>query len=117
MVPTRNQFNTVSPLHSLMDEFLGEVTGNTRTVARQFRPAMDLKEDQGNFYALLELPGMEKEDVKIALDEDILTIKGEKKHEVEENEGAFKRIEVLTAHSIVQFICRGKSSQQTFQLK
>jgi HSP20 family protein len=45
-------------------------------------PVADIKEDSGNFYLGLELPGTRKDDLRIWMEEDILTIDGEKKETV-----------------------------------
>ena len=45
---------------------------------------LELREEEKSFLASFELPGLEKEDVSISLEEGVLTIKGEKKHEVSE---------------------------------
>lgn len=71
-----------------------------------FIPKVDISEDEAAMYVHVELPGMEKENVKITVSEDrILTIKGEKKKEekkegknyvrVETNYGSFMRTFVL----------------------
>jgi HSP20 family protein len=43
------------------------------------RPAIDLVEQQNESVVVVELPGVAKEDVKITMEEDMLTIKGERK--------------------------------------
>ncbi len=43
------------------------------------RAALDLVELEKESIVLVELPGVAKEDVKISLEEDLLTIKGERK--------------------------------------
>jgi len=42
-------------------------------------PALDFVERQNESVLLLEVPGVAKEDVKISLEEDLLTVKGERK--------------------------------------
>ena len=100
MVPTRYRQNTLLPIYSLLEEFFGDVNPD-RLAQVGFRPPLDLTEDEGHFYAQLELPGMQKEEIKISLDDNILTIRGEKKKEdfldkneyrlVERNYGVFER--------------------------
>jgi len=41
-------------------------------------PALDLHEDKDHFVATLELPGVKREDVKITLHEDVLTVTGQR---------------------------------------
>jgi HSP20 family protein len=65
-------------------------------------PAMDVSEREGEVVVKAEIPGMKKEDVKVSVKDDVLTISGEKKqeeheegenwHRVERTYGCFKRV-------------------------
>jgi HSP20 family protein len=47
-----------------------------------FSPKVDISEDEQNIFIHAELPGLEKQDVKVTIsDNSVLTIKGEKKKE------------------------------------
>ena len=60
---------------------LGE---NNRNI---FSPSLDFIEKENNFEINIETPGIEKDNIDITIDKDILTIKGEKKYErIEEKE-------------------------------
>ena len=50
-------------------------------------PALEVTESDDAFAVRLELPGVGKEDVHVSLDDDVLTIKGEKRHEKKEEAG------------------------------
>jgi HSP20 family protein len=52
----------------------------------QWTPSVDISENQDNFIVKTELPGMDTKDVKVSISGDLLTIKGEKKREKEEND-------------------------------
>jgi HSP20 family protein len=64
-------------------------------------PAVDIAEHDDEYIVKVELPGVNKDDVKITLESNILTIRGEKKqeketkkenlHRVERQYGAFQR--------------------------
>ena len=43
-----------------------------------WRPAVDIYEDEGNVVVNVELPGVRKEDVSVEVKDNILTIKGER---------------------------------------
>jgi HSP20 family protein len=47
-------------------------------------PAVELAEADGEFVLTAELPGMSKDDVDVSVDDNVLTLKGEKKTEREE---------------------------------
>ena len=54
-------------------------------------PAVEVFERKGELVVRAELPGMTKEDVKVNIEEDCLTIEGERKHEQKETrEGYFR---------------------------
>ena len=56
-------------------------------------PRMDVTEDENRIRVAVELPGMDEEDVEIALVDNVLTIKGEKKVETEETEKPYAYME------------------------
>lgn len=51
-------------------------------------PALDIYQNNDNVVALVELPGMRKEDIEISLHDGMLTISGERKSEQKEGETA-----------------------------
>ena len=50
----------------------------------EWLPAVELVEKDGEFLLTAEIPGMSKEDVTISVEDNVLTLKGEKKFEREE---------------------------------
>lgn len=59
----------------------------------EWAPPADIVETKDNYQIDLEMPGMNKEDVKINLTNDVLTIQGEKKMEQSTKEGNVHRTE------------------------
>ena len=56
-------------------------------------PAVDLAERDNDFVMKMELPGVDRNDVKITLENNMLTIRGEKKQEKQAKESNLHRIE------------------------
>ncbi|HJT19212.1 MAG TPA: Hsp20/alpha crystallin family protein [Nitrospira sp.] len=56
-------------------------------------PPVEIAEKDGQFTVCAELPGLRKEDVKVELTQDGLTIRGERKREQEEEKGGIYRSE------------------------
>ena len=57
-------------------------------------PAVDVREDEHNFYVTADLPGMKKEEIEIELENSLLTIKGERRFEREAvGAGAYQALE------------------------
>ena len=67
----------------LIDNFFRTNWMNER-VASKWAPPVDIEEDDNGYKFFVELPGLEKDDVKISLKDDILSIQGEKKLESKE---------------------------------
>lgn len=62
------------------------------TVA-EWSPRVDIVEDEKEIIVKAELPEMKKEDVKVTVDQGVLTISGERKLEKEEKNKKYHRIE------------------------
>ncbi len=56
-------------------------------------PAMNVKEHDDDFEIEFAAPGFNKKDFEVTIDENILNVCGEKKHEIEEKEEDFTRKE------------------------
>ena len=54
---------------------------------------VDISEDEDAFYIEAEIPGLKKEDISLGVEEDVLTIKGERKKETEEQGKNYHRVE------------------------
>jgi len=63
------------------------------TFTSSFVPAVDVYEDEHKVALKLEIPGVTQQDVDIQLENNILTVRGERKFEKEEKEENFHRIE------------------------
>jgi HSP20 family protein len=61
--------------------------------ARRWTPAMDLVETDEHFVLRADLPGMTEADVSIELEDNVLTVSGERKAEHEEKREGFYRVE------------------------
>jgi HSP20 family protein len=64
----------------------------TMTVA-DWLPSVDISETEGEYQIKAEIPDVKKEDVKVTVEDGVLTIQGERKHEVEEKGKKYHRIE------------------------
>ncbi|MFP4166370.1 MAG: Hsp20/alpha crystallin family protein [Opitutales bacterium] len=88
--PSSNAFNRLFDLDSpaferfgsLFDDFLTGATGLGQ-------PAVDLYEDEQNYYARMELPGVKKDDIDLELENAVLTVKSAKEEKSEQGEHSF----------------------------
>ena len=56
-------------------------------------PAVNIREDEKNYFLELAVPGMDKKDLKIDINEDVLTVSSETKNENEESNDGYTRKE------------------------
>ena len=79
-------------LASFFENFT-EPTGKDQLTAGSFVPPVDVYEDEQNLILKLEIPGLNDEDVNVSVENNTLTVQGERKFEKEEKEENFHRIE------------------------
>jgi HSP20 family protein len=70
------------------DDFFPVLSRSTGSV-----PAVNVREDDKNFILDVAVPGIDKKDLKIDVNEDVLTISSESKSESEESKDGYKRKE------------------------
>jgi HSP20 family protein len=77
----------------------------TKGLSRQANslPAVNIREDEKNYFLELAVPGMDKKDLKIDIDEDVLTISSEQKNENEESREGYTRKEFSYASFVRSF--------------
>ena len=89
--PAADLFTSLHRFNRFMDEAMGTSVGNGLTTA--WVPACDVSEDKENLRIVLDLPGVCPEEVKISLENHILTIRGEKRQVTEESNDRWHRYE------------------------
>jgi HSP20 family protein len=67
--------------------------GDSPLTTASFVPAVDIYEDAQKVVLKLEVPGIDQKDLDIRVENNTLTVKGERKFEKEEKEENFHRIE------------------------
>lgn len=76
------------PRVSFVDGFLNEWEDD-----KTWLPDLDISETDKEIIVRAEVPGIEKDDIDITLTDGLLTIQGEKKHEDEEKNEDYHRVE------------------------
>ena len=85
--------NLRDELNSLFDSPFSSSLARTGQLFSGWSPALDLYQSNDNVTAVVELPGMRKEDIEISLHDGALTISGERKRESESNGEKAERTE------------------------
>lgn len=89
------ELNTIqSEMNRLFNTYFDSPTpANGGAGLRRWIPAMDLVETDQDFVLRADLPGVEEHDVKIELEDRVLTVAGERRAEHEERKEGYYRVE------------------------
>ena len=89
----RGFYDPVSDMNRVFDSMLGGLMrrsgGQQRTEVTEWAPAIDVVTEDGDLVIRAELPGVKQEDVDITLQDNVLTVSGERKAEQEEERGGY----------------------------
>jgi HSP20 family protein len=91
-LPMWSPFDRLSSLRDLLDSAF-QLASSAPESTSGWVPALDVFEDEDKITVQVELAGMKKEDFDISLQDDMLTISGERKSESEKREGESFRSE------------------------
>src|SRR5215469_5590545 len=89
-------FRELSALQNRMSRLFEEQYGSGREeslTAGAFLPPVDIYEDEHSVQLKLEVPGVEEENLDVKVENNVLTVSGERKFEKEEKEENFRRVE------------------------
>ena len=87
-------FRELVSLRDDMDRLFSSFFGRQREEMEGFwSPIVDIEENNENFLVKAEIPGLKKEDIKISVRGNLLSVSGERKHESETKGKTFHRIE------------------------
>jgi HSP20 family protein len=75
-------------LDTLLESPFWTGSGRQSQLFSGWTPALDLYQNSDNIVAVVELPGMRKEDIEISLQDGMLVIRGERKDETSSENGA-----------------------------
>jgi HSP20 family protein len=92
--PWRDFGSLQDRINMLFDDTLrGTAEGDEQLMRGAWAPAVDIHESEEGFSVTADLPGVNKEDIKIDLKDNTLTISGEKKFEEKTPKENYIRIE------------------------
>jgi HSP20 family protein len=87
-----NPFALMREFTEEMDRYFGAARGPV-TEGPAWVPAIEVKEKEAKLFVTAELPGVQKEDVKVHIDGDTLVVEGERKQEKEEKREGYYHTE------------------------
>lgn len=89
--PAQDLWSGLSRLNRLMDEVFAEPDGEA--ISGAWTPRCDIREDKEFLTISMDLPGVRPEEVKISLENQVLTIRGEKQQVEEKKDERWHRYE------------------------
>lgn len=93
-VPVRYSTTMPDPTSRFFDRFFGNLGRDSEELSnRRWMPATDIRETEDHYEVTAELPGMTKDDVAITLENNQLTLSGERRFERDNDEQSFHRVE------------------------
>src|SRR5512146_77554 len=90
--PFREMSTLQDRMNRLFSDQLGAIT-HDEALTGAFVPPVDVYEDENSIQVRLEVPGIDEKDIDIRLENNVLTIRGERKFEKDEKEENFHRVE------------------------
>jgi HSP20 family protein len=83
-------FNRSLPARNLWPRWSLEDSGGQKM---EWRPSADISETDKEYLIRAELPAVKKEDVKVTVENGVITLQGERKHETDEKTEKYHRVE------------------------
>ena len=91
--PVRELSSLQNDMNRLFNTFFDTTSGANGATPRRWVPAMDLVETDDQFVLKADLPGLSEDDVHIDVEDDVLTVSGERKAEHEDKREGYVRVE------------------------
>jgi HSP20 family protein len=88
------EFTTLQDrMNRLFRDSFGPEAQDQSLATSNFAPPVDVYEDEHNIMLKIEVPGIDEKDIDVRIENNTLTVHGERKFEKEEKEENFRRVE------------------------
>lgn len=91
LVPKHGRYGISDGFDSIFNRFFGQ---DTDFSDGSFLPAVDVFEDKEDIRLTFEMPGLDKNDIKVWVEDNVLTVSGERKMNREVKDDSFVRSEI-----------------------
>ena len=91
--PVRELSSLQNDMNRLFNTFFDTTSTSNGATPRRWVPAMDLVETDDHFVLKADLPGLSEDDVQIDVEDNVLTVSGERKAEHEDTREGYVRVE------------------------
>ncbi len=86
-------FRDLFSIQRELDRAFGELSGEEGTERGSWLPTVDISETEEQIKIRAEVPGVKKEDINLNIEDNVLSISGEKKVEEKEEKENYHRVE------------------------
>src|SRR5271163_501587 len=96
LIARYNPFREYATLHNRMNRLFNDAQGpegQETLTTTAFAPPVDVYEDEHNITLKIEVPGIDEKDIDVRIENNTLTVHGERKFEKEEKEENYRRVE------------------------
>src|SRR2546422_10556379 len=91
---TRREFSTLQDrVNRIFRESYSPEGSDEALTTTNFAPPVDVYEDEHSITLKIEVPGIDEKDIDVRIENNTLTVHGERKFEKEEKEENFRRVE------------------------
>ena len=91
--PFRNLGDIQHEMNRLFDNFSGRPAQTGTPGERMWLPAVDVRETKDEVILSFDVPGVTDKDIQLSITGDLLTVKGERRFERDENQDTYHRVE------------------------
>lgn len=91
--PTRNLFTLHNDMGRVFDDFFRPARHRAENHRWDWLPAVDVLEADNHIEIRAEVPGLSEKDIHVSVTDDVLTVRGKKRHESEDKENRYHRVE------------------------
>ncbi|MGB5179224.1 MAG: Hsp20/alpha crystallin family protein [Gammaproteobacteria bacterium] len=95
--------NLFDQINDEMNRYFSSMRNTAANQEHDWTPAVDIQEDDNRYVLTADIPGVNRNDVEITLEEGVLTVKGERKSETGVEEEAYRRRERIHGTFLRQF--------------
>ena len=91
--PIQDLFSIHNDMSRLFDQWYRPTRNSAEGENLDWMPVVDILEANGHVEIRAEMPGLSEQDVQVSVTDDVLTLKGEKTQESEQNDQKYHRVE------------------------
>ena len=94
LIRNNNPWQFINDLNSILDgSYRTLMADDSKVESSRWIPAVDIKEEVDRFVLVIDIPGVNPNEVDISMENNVLTLKGLREDNTKEDKGGFHRVE------------------------